>query len=439
MSSGEYDTSLNLARDAVRKILHSASLAGANYGQTWWRARVPGSQPWDAVARREPQLEASVPNPTAPWEEWGVPSAHEVRRHRLVSHVIPRSAWKQAAQARDAHLWPDRRSRHHLDEREDRRLHIRCRHGSQRTRSTLDVLRAGENTIAVAALDTYATGGMLGTLAQHASHARRWNGDPAQRRVEVRDRAFRELGPPPRAPWESTGGHDDDLQRDDRPARAVHGSRRASGIRASRTPKTRATTAKLMTAWMTDWRKRFEAPELPFLVVQLANYGAVDTTPTESGYAELREAQRAVVAKDAHAGLAVAIDIGERYDIHPANKQEVGRRLARAARHVVYGEALAPSGPVASRATRSGKDILVEFKDVQGRLTAIGALTSQASKFADPLPARASSPAQPPTAIGCASLATDGTRVRYCWADSPICTLYDGSGLPAGPFELPIQ
>ena len=103
---------------------------------------------------------------------------------------------------------------------------------------------------------------------------------------------------------------------------------------------------RLLSGLMSDWRGKFGA-ELPFLVVQLANYGPVATQPGESGWAGVRAAQRAAVAQDTHAGLAVTIDIGDPYDIHPTNKQEVGRRLARAARHVVYGESLAPSGSVA--------------------------------------------------------------------------------------------
>src|SRR5690606_22622500 len=102
------------------------------------------------------------------------------------------------------------------------------------------------------------------------------------------------------------------------------------------------------------WRTRFENPTLPFLVVQLANYGAPASAPYESGWARLREAQRRAVDRDEHAALAVAIDIGERTDVHPANKQEVGRRLARAARHEIYGEDLTPSGPRPGRARRDG-------------------------------------------------------------------------------------
>ena len=87
----------------------------------------------------------------------------------------------------------------------------------------------------------------------------------------------------------------------------------------------------------------------------------------------MREAQRLAVLDDPRAGLAVAIDLGERGDIHPANKQDVGRRLARAARRVVYGEAIAPSGPVPVRAPRAGSEIIVEFADVERELVAYGA------------------------------------------------------------------
>ena len=108
---------------------------------------------------------------------------------------------------------------------------------------------------------------------------------------------------------------------------------------------------KLLGGLMASWRSQFGA-DLPFLIVQLPNFGAVPTSPVESNWADLREAQRRAVAADGHAGLAVTIDIGERDNLHPANKQDVGRRLARAARRVIYGEAIAPSGPVPLSARR---------------------------------------------------------------------------------------
>ena len=124
---------------------------------------------------------------------------------------------------------------------------------------------------------------------------------------------------------------------------------------------------------MASWRAQFGDPALPFLIVQLPNFGAVPTSPVESDWANLRDAQRRAVAADPHAGLAVTIDIGEAGDLHPGNKHEVGRRLARAARHVVYGEALPPSGPVAQSARRGPDGVVVTFADVTGSLVTYGA------------------------------------------------------------------
>ncbi|MGH8231715.1 MAG: sialate O-acetylesterase, partial [Steroidobacteraceae bacterium] len=140
--------------------------------------------------------------------------------------------------------------------------------------------------------------------------------------------------------------------------------------------------------------------------------------------------------------LAVTIDIGDPHNLHPTNKQDVGRRLALAARHVIYGEAIAPSGPVARRAQRSGTQIAVEFDDVANSLIAY----SHDSPIGFELCGDAAGSCRYVEAAlaGTRVLLTipsglTPTRVRYGWADSPICTLFDRSGLPAGPFELTIR
>src|SRR5690606_26087034 len=199
--------------------------------------------------------------------------------------------------------------------------------------------------------------------------------------------------------------------------------------------------AGLLRALRKDWRARF-GERLPLLVAQLANYGAAPIRPTESDWAALREAQRAVAAEDASTGLVVAIDIGDRYDIHPTNKQELGRRFARAARHVVYGETLPASGPVPTAARRNGESVVVEFGDVSDGLVAYGADGPIGFELCGPDAgscryARAQIRANRVTLDAPAAHAA--TRVRYCWADSPVCTLFDGAGLPAGPFELPVS
>jgi len=192
---------------------------------------------------------------------------------------------------------------------------------------------------------------------------------------------------------------------------------------------------------MADWRHQFGA-QLAFLVVQLPNYGPQPVTPGDSGWATVREAERQAVAQDPHAGLAVTIDVGDAHNLHPGNKQDVGRRLARAARHVIYGEALAPSGPVAHRATRNADRVVVDFVDVDKGLVAYSHDTPIGFELCADSPGSChyvEATLRNTQVLLTVPGGTSPSRVRYCWADSPVCTLFDRSGLPAGPFELRIS
>jgi sialate O-acetylesterase len=195
----------------------------------------------------------------------------------------------------------------------------------------------------------------------------------------------------------------------------------------------------LLTGLMRDWRRQFSSA-LPFLIVQLPNFGAPNLAPAESGWATLREAQRRAVIGDGNAALAVTIDIGDPRNLHPPDKQQVGARLARAARHVVYGEAVSAWGAVPRRAQRNGDQVIVDFDSVEGSLLTYSSLrptgfelcaaAQGACRFVD-------------AAVQGHSIVLDASgipanRVRFCWGDAPICNLYDSSGLPVGPFEFPI-
>ena len=109
----------------------------------------------------------------------------------------------------------------------------------------------------------------------------------------------------------------------------------------------------LLPTLINDWRTRFGVGDFPFLIVQLAGW-----QPGGDAWAELREAQMLTAQNVPNAGIVTAIDIGDQGDIHPKNKQEVGRRLALAAEAKVYGQKVEYYGPVykamRSRAARSG-------------------------------------------------------------------------------------
>jgi sialate O-acetylesterase len=121
----------------------------------------------------------------------------------------------------------------------------------------------------------------------------------------------------------------------------------------------------------------------------------------------------------------------------------VGRRLARAARHVIYGDAIAPSGPVPLSAHRTPDGIVVTFGDVEGHLVTYSADLAIGFELcgAGTGSCRFAAGRADGTRIVLPTTASDetATRVRFCWGASPLCNLSDGSGLPAGPFEMPIQ
>lgn len=196
----------------------------------------------------------------------------------------------------------------------------------------------------------------------------------------------------------------------------------------------------LLPLLMKDWRKNFGKPDLPFLVAQLSSYGPVSTAAGKSDWAELREAQRLSVDHDAHAGLIVTIDVGDRSDIHPTQKNIVGQRFARAARSIAYGESVSPGGPEATGVTRLGADLVVSFKDAQGGLLtysshqAIGfevCTAPDACDFAEAV-VRGEQIVLP------GANRPEVVSVRYAWSNAPYVNLYSADDLPAVPFEMAV-
>jgi hypothetical protein len=197
----------------------------------------------------------------------------------------------------------------------------------------------------------------------------------------------------------------------------------------------------LLPLLMRDWRRGFGQADLPFLIVQLPGYGAAPKSPGKSGWAELREAEALSVKNDAHAGLAVTLDLGDRFDIHPTQKTIVGERLARAARVVAYGDKdIAPGGPEAVAATREGGDIVVAFRQTNGGLLtyasnrAIGFETCAGTvcTYADAVVAGDRVVLKGANAAGV-------TQVRYAWADAPVVNLFGADDVPAAPFRMDLK
>ncbi|WP_153798593.1 sialate O-acetylesterase [Foetidibacter luteolus] len=193
---------------------------------------------------------------------------------------------------------------------------------------------------------------------------------------------------------------------------------------------------KLFPMLITDWRQRWQQGNLPFLFAQLANYMKTKPLPSESEWAELREAQTLALSLP-NTGMACIIDIGEANDIHPKNKQEVGRRLALIADKLVYKEDCIASGPVYKSFRKDGNRIRISFTNTgKGLLAKHGKeLTGFAIAGNDKQFHWAKAIIKGNEVIVSCDKVAGPLAVRYAWADNPECNLVNDEGLPAAPFR----
>lgn len=191
---------------------------------------------------------------------------------------------------------------------------------------------------------------------------------------------------------------------------------------------------ELFPAMIRAWRAQWNQGEFPFYFVQLADY-KVPNDPSDIGWAILRETQTKALALP-NTGMAVTIDIGDPADIHPRNKQEVGRRLALIAKHEVYAIPGDWSGPVFASAQREGNALRVRFTHASGGLTAErkpvqSLLIAGADRKFFPATAKIDGE----TLLVSAPEVPEPVAVRYAWSNAPEANLYNGAGLPAAPFR----
>jgi sialate O-acetylesterase len=192
----------------------------------------------------------------------------------------------------------------------------------------------------------------------------------------------------------------------------------------------------LFSALITGWRAHFAQGDFPFYWVNLANY-AVPTDGLERGrtYAFLREAQTKTLALP-NTGQAIAIDIGDPKDIHPLDKQEVGRRLALLARNRDYDLVCDDAGPTFVSATREGPTMRVRLKHAAGGLVAYNRpVQSLELAGADRVFHPAEGRIDRDTLIVTSTAVREPVAVRYAWTNAPDANLHNGAGLPAVPFR----
>jgi sialate O-acetylesterase len=188
---------------------------------------------------------------------------------------------------------------------------------------------------------------------------------------------------------------------------------------------------KVFGGMITDWRRHWNQGDFPFFFVQLANY----KSSPEALWPTVREAQRRTLSLT-KTGMAVTIDVGDPGNIHPADKQSVGERLALAARAIAYGESIEFSGPMFRQAGADGHDLRVWFDHAEGLSTKGGGVPEGfevAGEDRKYKPATARLDGK--SVVVTSSEVAQPTYVRYGWKDVPTVNLCNGAGLPASPFS----
>lgn len=194
---------------------------------------------------------------------------------------------------------------------------------------------------------------------------------------------------------------------------------------------------ELFPALISNWRQKWGLGNFPFLYVQLANYMEQQKEPSESDWAELREAQLQTLSVP-NTAMVVAIDVGEWNDLHPSNKKDVGIRLALAAQKIAYGDkTVVHSGPLYKSMRIEDDKITIEFSNTGTRLIAKdGALRHFAIAGTDRNFVWANAEIKKGKIVVWEKTVSRPIAVRYAWADNPEdANLYNQEGLPASPFR----
>ncbi|MCS1408399.1 MAG: hypothetical protein M2R45_01574 [Verrucomicrobia subdivision 3 bacterium] len=187
-----------------------------------------------------------------------------------------------------------------------------------------------------------------------------------------------------------------------------------------------------------NWRDEWKQGDFPFYWVQLADFRDEKSEPGDSDWAELREAQTLTLDRLPNTGQVVITDLGEAHDIHPKNKQDVAKRLARVALARDYGLDLVHQSPRYASMQREGNKIILEFAHVGGGLDTFDVryplgftIAGDKRQFV-----HASAKILSPNQIEVWSdEVEEPIAVRYAWADNPICNVQNREGLPLTPFR----
>ncbi|MDR6114460.1 MULTISPECIES: sialate O-acetylesterase [unclassified Sphingomonas] len=411
---------------------HAAGLRafGGRWGE-WWRKASgtrAGQEPWNAPDR----LNWTPVPKFSPWEDWGVPALADYNglvwfRQGFDLAQAPTgdgvvelagidemdTVWVNGVVVGATFGWGDWR-----------------RYTVPRA-----ALRKGRNEIVVGLGDGYGPGGMFGPADRIRFTPA--GGAPIPLGTGWRYSVYkRDDQSYPRSPWESHAGIGTLYNGMIAPLGPI-GLKGVAWYQGE-SDVGRADYGDRLALLMAGWRRQFGDPALPFLIVQLANYGAPPVRIEDSGWAALRETQRLAVLRDPHSALATTVDIGVRNDIHPADKNELAKRLVFAQTHLEAGDRANASGPMIASATRGQSEVVLRFTGVQGALHAWSAAAPIGFELCGATACRYANATVNGSEVRLADARPGDVRVRYAWADAPVVNLYDEAPHPVVPFEAVI-
>src|SRR5579859_221991 len=193
---------------------------------------------------------------------------------------------------------------------------------------------------------------------------------------------------------------------------------------------------KILPVMIADWRSLFGQGDFPFYIVSLPAFGQRSPTPTDDGWADVRESMAITAATVPKSCLAVTIDTGDANNIHAKDKEPVGNRLAFCALAKYYGKDVAHSGPTLASVKRHRHSIELRFAHTDGGLVAKGGKLEEFSiAGADHKWYWAEARIKGDSVIVYSPSLLHPMEARYAWQSNPAATLFNGAGLPAGPFR----
>ena len=193
---------------------------------------------------------------------------------------------------------------------------------------------------------------------------------------------------------------------------------------------------RILPAMIADWRKLFGQGDFPFYIVSLPTFRHRSATPIDDTWAETRESQALTAATVRNSCLAVTIDTGDPDNLHPKDKRPVGERLALCALANRYGKKLVYSGPTLASVERPPGSIRLHFAHADGGLVVKGAKLEEFEIAGEDRKWYwADARVEGDTVVVSSASVPNPRAVRYAWQSNPGATLFNGAGLPAGPFR----